>query len=260
MNKRIFLVCLFVVLLVFLSGCEAIEPGSISGMVVDGITGEPLAGVSVSCRIPIEAMNYESFEDYIYPQTVTSENFSELSLKYVMEIERKSRTSTTTAVDGTFRLDNVVSVYSVSLSFLKVPYKRKDVEVIIRPKEAMDFGVIKIYLGEALADLTVFVVDEGNKGIEDAKVFLTKTDEFYPNSPKTETAQRDDETGEQGAANRKVFFANTIEFQTNELGADIRLVEPGVYRVRAEKNGYKTEIIEGVVVDKDLEIIVTLRK
>ena len=69
MNKRISLVCLFVVFLLLLSGCET-GPGHLSGRVVNGITGEPIEGIWVSYIIPVEATEFSSFEKYVYPRKV----------------------------------------------------------------------------------------------------------------------------------------------------------------------------------------------
>ena len=92
-NKRIPLVCIFVLLMAFLSGCEAGGPGTITGTVIDGITGEPIEGVSVVYSNPLESGRHVFFEEYIYPYEIGSPEAEKLSQQYGEEIMRTMRRS-----------------------------------------------------------------------------------------------------------------------------------------------------------------------
>ena len=267
MRKRISLVCLFVVLLMFLLGCEPVglgpivrEPGSIKGMVIDGITGEPMEGISVHYMIPLRDLDNKSFLVISGSQTRPLAIDKDLYQQYFEEFIDDMTVITSTDANGSFQLDDVIPRYRLTIWFSNVAYKDKSIGLIVEPNEIIDFGVVTMYKQEYTVDLSISVTDENNEIVENVGVFLTKTGELLPNIPIAETAQSSDDIGEQGTKIRKLIFTNTIEAWTYRSDITFRGIEPGIYRIRAEKNGYKTEIVEGVVVDKDVEMRVTLRE
>ena len=240
---------------------EELGSGTITGIVIDGITDEPIKGVSVNYLRITVPRKYESFENYIRSGTAQGGKPSELMGNYVEERARVTEIrmiSATTAVDGTFQLDDVAPADSVSIGFWKELYNEKRVSTRVSPNGTMDFGIIRIYQEKHLVDVSVYVFDEEEQIVENAIVLLTKTDEYYPNIP-TGEKEKDIEI-ENVPTNERVFFDKAVEAITYYSGTAYVRIEPGTYKIEVSKFGYKTELVENVLVDSDYRISITLRR